>query len=179
MSYAPSTTSQGSAAIDVDLGFFVLAWVFFLCTPRIELDGQPAITARWGVNRLAVAPGRHQVTCFVPYLFFSRCGASSIVIDVPPGGAAPVRWRAPWIVFLAGRISSPARAVGGAPAQAAPFATTPTAVGFAPAAQAAPPAAGAWHPDPAGRHQLRWFDGSSWTPSVSDDGVTSTDPLAS
>ena len=34
---------------------------------------------------------------------------------------------------------------------------------------------GAWHPDPLGRHQLRYFDGSSWTPNVSDHGVTSQD----
>ncbi len=41
---------------------------------------------------------------------------------------------------------------------------------------AATPAAG-WYPDPAARHQLRWFDGS-WTPWVSDAGTTAADPLA-
>lgn len=41
---------------------------------------------------------------------------------------------------------------------------------------AATPAAG-WYPDPAARHQLRWFDGA-WTPWVSDAGTTSADPLA-
>ncbi len=35
-----------------------------------------------------------------------------------------------------------------------------------------------WHPDPAGRHQYRWWDGSSWTDQVADGDVTSTDPLA-
>ena len=34
-----------------------------------------------------------------------------------------------------------------------------------------------WHPDPMGRHELRYFDGSSWTEHVADGGVTSTDPL--
>lgn len=48
----------------------------------------------------------------------------------------------------------------------------------APAPVAAPSApAGAWHPDPTGRHQMRWFDGQQWTPSVSDGGVTATDPI--
>lgn len=32
-----------------------------------------------------------------------------------------------------------------------------------------------WLPDPAGRHQLRWWDGTRWTEHVSDDGETSTD----
>lgn len=35
--------------------------------------------------------------------------------------------------------------------------------------------AGAWHPDPSGRHELRYWDGTSWTEHVSDGGVTSTD----
>jgi hypothetical protein len=34
-----------------------------------------------------------------------------------------------------------------------------------------------WHPDPSGRHQLRYWDGSNWTDHVSDGGVTVTDPL--
>jgi hypothetical protein len=34
-----------------------------------------------------------------------------------------------------------------------------------------------WHPDPAGRHQLRWWDGSGWSEHVSDHGTQGTDPL--
>lgn len=37
--------------------------------------------------------------------------------------------------------------------------------------------AGAWHPDPSGRYQLRWWDGSRWTDAVSDNGRPGTDPL--
>jgi hypothetical protein len=32
-----------------------------------------------------------------------------------------------------------------------------------------------WHPDPSGRHQLRYWDGQAWTPNVSDNGQQSTD----
>lgn len=42
-------------------------------------------------------------------------------------------------------------------------------------APASPPAD--WHPDPMGRHQLRYWDGSEWTAHVADDGVTSSDPV--
>jgi hypothetical protein len=35
-----------------------------------------------------------------------------------------------------------------------------------------------WQPDPTGRHEYRWWDGASWTDSVADGGVTSTDPLS-
>jgi hypothetical protein len=34
-----------------------------------------------------------------------------------------------------------------------------------------------WEPDPTGRHQLRYWDGSRWTDSVEDFGVISDDPL--
>lgn len=34
-----------------------------------------------------------------------------------------------------------------------------------------------WNPDPSGRHEYRYWDGSSWTDDVSDHGVTSTDPI--
>jgi uncharacterized protein YxjI len=36
----------------------------------------------------------------------------------------------------------------------------------------------AWHPDPQGRHQLRWWDGQQWTDHVSSNGVSSTDPVS-
>lgn len=34
-----------------------------------------------------------------------------------------------------------------------------------------------WHADPTGRHELRYWNGGSWTDHVSNRGVTSTDPL--
>jgi hypothetical protein len=38
-------------------------------------------------------------------------------------------------------------------------------------------AAGGWQPDPTGRHELRYWSGTAWTDDVSDQGVTSRDPL--
>lgn len=34
-----------------------------------------------------------------------------------------------------------------------------------------------WYPDPAGRHEYRWFDGTRWTDHVSSHGKQSLDPL--
>jgi uncharacterized protein YxjI len=34
----------------------------------------------------------------------------------------------------------------------------------------------AWHPDPYGRHELRYWDGTQWTEHVSSHGRQSTDP---
>ena len=38
-------------------------------------------------------------------------------------------------------------------------------------------AAPGWHPDPSGRWQLRWWDGSAWTDRVATGGRQSSDPL--
>lgn len=34
-----------------------------------------------------------------------------------------------------------------------------------------------WQPDPSGRHEYRYWDGTAWTDDVSDAGATSVDPL--
>jgi uncharacterized membrane protein YhaH (DUF805 family) len=41
----------------------------------------------------------------------------------------------------------------------------------------APAVPAGWYPDPAGRHQYRYWDGMQWTVSVSDNGVAASDPL--
>ena len=35
----------------------------------------------------------------------------------------------------------------------------------------------AWHPDPTGKHDHRWWDGERWTEHVADAGQASIDPL--
>lgn len=53
----------------------------------------------------------------------------------------------------------------------------PGPVGPAPVAPAAPGPPAGWHPDPAGRHEYRYWDGVAWTDQVSDAGVVAADPL--
>ena len=36
---------------------------------------------------------------------------------------------------------------------------------------------GRWAADPTRRHELRWWDGQAWSPSVSDNGVLGHDPI--
>ena len=38
-------------------------------------------------------------------------------------------------------------------------------------------ALGRWAPDPYGRHQFRYWNGTRWTDNVSDNGVTAVDPV--
>lgn len=34
-----------------------------------------------------------------------------------------------------------------------------------------------WYPDPSGRHEYRWYDGTQWTAQVADQGRQSLDPI--
>lgn len=54
------------------------------------------------------------------------------------------------------------------------MASAPTTVAPAGTPTVVPPS---WAPDPSGRHQYRWWDGTAWTASVHSAGVTSTDQL--
>jgi hypothetical protein len=59
---------------------------------------------------------------------------------------------------------------------------TATATGTGPGHGGYPterPVAAQWYPDPSGRHQLRYWEGSEWTAHVSDDGVVTQDPPVS
>src|SRR3954471_22740563 len=38
-------------------------------------------------------------------------------------------------------------------------------------------AAAGWFPDPAGRHEMRFYDGTTWTDQVADNGRPSREPL--
>jgi len=53
----------------------------------------------------------------------------------------------------------------------------PGPCGPAPVAPAAPGPPAGWHPDPAGRHEYRYWDGVAWTDQVSDAGAVASDPL--
>ena len=45
-------------------------------------------------------------------------------------------------------------------------------------AGAAPDWAPDWYPDPTGRHEVRYFDGTTWTEHVANNGLSALDPIA-
>ena len=91
----------------------------------------------------------------------------------------------PWADCSAPRRSPGRRAAARTPARTSTRdAVTSCASGSSPAADQlasvgmtdASPAA--WHPDPYGRHELRYWDGARWTEHVSSHGKQSVDPPA-
>jgi Protein of unknown function (DUF2510) len=137
--------------------FFVLAFLLHLFPPSASIDGGPAFKIRWGDNHLpGLPPGHHRIRVWFRYLFFGDCGIADAVIEVPPDGMY-LEYKAPtWFVFSKGKF--PSLAVHAAPAAAAP-------------------SAGAWHPDPTGRAEQRYWDGQAWTGHVVRGGQQAWDPL--
>ncbi|HEX2578136.1 MAG TPA: DUF2510 domain-containing protein [Aquihabitans sp.] len=176
----PTPPGHPGAAIDITPSYLVLAFILAFFKPQASIDGSAPFPVRWGPNLIPVPPGRHQVEVWVPYLFLTRMGRNGAIVDVPPGGVVQVTWRAPWLVFFQGKIGVAGPfPLGGA--AAAPLAAPPSLAPATAAAAATPAPATAgpagWHPDPAGRHEQRYYDGSTWTEHVVDAGTQTTDPL--
>jgi hypothetical protein len=146
--------------IQVQLTFFPLAFLLLFCTPHVEIDG--VVQKRpWGTHFFSVTPGLHRVRIWFPYLIMPQCGLNAVDVDVAAGTFVNVRYFMwPWM-FAAGKLEvTPASAV----------------VAGQPVAQShAAPAA--WHADPLGRHEFRYWDGAQWTATVANNGVQAIDPL--
>lgn len=92
-----------STAIQVETGFFPLAFLLFLCTPRIVIDGQ-LHEAPWGVQSFPVSPGSHTVRVFFRYLVMSEAGANAIEVNVGAGDTKRVKYTAPLLLTMKGTI---------------------------------------------------------------------------
>jgi hypothetical protein len=178
--------------------FFILAFLLFFFKPRGSINGHE-VPLEWRQPRpFPVPPGRYEVGVWCPYLFFPRMGYSAVVVDVMPGSVVEVNWSAPLLVFLTGSISArpvdPQQLYAQGPGahqpqyqQVQPQHQQPQHQQAQPQYQQAPvqvrqPQAvggggGSWQPDPSGRHQYRWWNGTTWAADVSDGGVSSRDPL--
>ena len=89
--------------IEVSTSFFPLAWILYLCTPRIEVDGEIFIKP-WGTHFISLDPGRYDVVVYFPYGFMSRCGENRIQIRLREGDVARIEYYMwPWM-FMAGSI---------------------------------------------------------------------------
>lgn len=159
-----STSPEPQSVIEIKTSYFFLAFILVLFKPQASINGTAPFPISWGTTPIPVPPGRYQVEVWVPYLFFTTMGKNGAIVDVPAGGAVQVAWRAPLIVFIQGKVNvaGPQPLGGGQPpaqAQAQPVGS----------------AAGGWHADPAGRHEQRYYDGTTWTDHVVDGGVQSTD----
>lgn len=72
---------------------------------------------------------------------------------------------------LVATVNETLRSSPAAPSRSAPAPTAP------PPGVAVAPTPAAWYPDPSNRHQVRYWDGRTWTAEVADQGVRGVDPV--
>lgn len=82
--------------------FIFLAFMLHFFKPTVVLDGSGQQVS-WGEVSIPVAAGQHQVDIFFKY-FGVPCGKSSNSVNVAPDGVVTVTYKAPWIIFLPGRV---------------------------------------------------------------------------
>jgi Protein of unknown function (DUF2510) len=154
-----------------------------------------AILKREGTGVSAVAAVAEPVVEAAPapsYDYAAAAPAATIVEAAPapvveavapiavPEPAAPVAEPVGWGASAAETVTSSfdsGTAAVAAAAVAAPAvvaAAAPTAPAVAPAAVVTTPAG--WYPDPSGRFEMRYWDGTAWSEHVSRQGQQYTDP---
>ena len=158
---------QPQAGLEIDTTppswlVYLSIFTIYLFQPKIVLDGGQPIPAKWGVNHVPVMPGRHAVKVYWPAYWFIPSNVAEVSVDAPQGQVAQLRYHVNWLFFLPGSMEQTGVRTF---VQQQPTAVPQTAAG--------------WHPDPAGKHELRYWDGSAWTDDVSDGGVAAKDSLAS
>jgi hypothetical protein len=126
--------------------------------PKVEPKPEVSEPSGWAIAPEPASPtpepaAAEPTTSYQPTIA-SAGGATGASGAMGPAGASPV---------------SPAAATP-APAAAAPAAARPAEPAPAPAVPAG------WYADPAGRFELRYWDGGTWTEHVSRAGQQFTDP---
>ncbi|MCE9622390.1 MAG: hypothetical protein K8R99_08605 [Actinomycetia bacterium] len=98
-------TDASQTGIRITARFFPLMWILFFIKPRVGVDGSDMQTAWKTPTFIPTTPGQHTVTCYFPYFFPKKAGAGEIAVNVAQGQVVDVTYKAPWIVFLKGRMS--------------------------------------------------------------------------
>jgi hypothetical protein len=133
------------SAIAVRTFFKTPAFLLTFTTTHLSVDGGEPIARPWGETFIPVEPGRHSIRCWFRWLHFSTAGDSTLTVDVAPGQVIQAAYKPPHFMFRPGKWQ---------------VSSSPSA---------------SWFPDPSGRHQLRYWNGSEWTPHVADSGTVSSE----
>lgn len=96
--------NSSPSSLRLTTGFFWMMFLLHLFKPRVQIDGGAPIPIGWGETTLPMEPGNHTVSVWFNYLFPKEAGKATTTVDVAPGAQANLTYRAPWLVFLAGKL---------------------------------------------------------------------------
>jgi hypothetical protein len=158
---------QPQAGLEIKASLSIFFFTLYLFPPKISIDGSEPIAATWGDNLIPMTPGRHSVSMWYPLYWFLPVNRGELVVDIQPGQVAQLVYKPRWLIFLPGKLDQV-----GVRGMVSPGAAAQLPQAAAGGAGQAP----GWHPDPSGKHEMRYWNGTGWTEDVSDKGVAAKDP---
>ena len=93
-----------SSYVEVTLAHSVLQLNYLLITPTLEVDGTTERRA-WGVHRIELPPGYHEISASYPCLFSREGGKNSVRFRLQQGEVKKVKYRAGLMLYLPGKIT--------------------------------------------------------------------------
>jgi hypothetical protein len=93
--------SEGTATIEVTASHMPTSVAQEAVHPTIEVDGVPQ-QGNWGVNVLAVTPGRHTLKAYHRWLIFREAYGSETTVDVAEGQTVRLGWHTGAAAFRPG-----------------------------------------------------------------------------
>jgi hypothetical protein len=98
-------TAPATSGIEITATFFPLAFLLLFFPPTFVIDGQPT-AGKWRTPvTIPVSAGSHHVKVFFKYLGMFDVGSAQTTVDVSDGSARRVSYKAPWLVFLSGKLA--------------------------------------------------------------------------
>ena len=94
-----------TTGIEVKTEFFPLAWMLYMCTPVIEINGQKN-SRKWGKHFFELQPGEYTVKIYFPYFMQNECGANQTTITVSEGQVRKISYNMPPWMLAKGTIKT-------------------------------------------------------------------------
>jgi hypothetical protein len=98
--------AQAGAGIEITATFFPMAFLLFFFPPTFVVDGRAMRGAWRQPTMIPVTPGRHDVRVFFRYLGIMDAGMGEAHVDVASDTTQRITYKAPWLVFLRGRMNT-------------------------------------------------------------------------
>jgi hypothetical protein len=93
---------QGTLRITT--GFMFLQFLLYFFKPTVGIDGGPLVRYPWGTADVTLPAGPHTVYIEIPYIF-TKIGKATATVNVVAGQTVTLAYRAPLIVFNAGKVT--------------------------------------------------------------------------
>ncbi len=102
-----SISPESQTGVALKTKYLLVSFLLAFFKPKLVVDGGEPVQVSWGETFIPLAPGRHQLRVFVPYLWYRHMGDSTQDIEVAPGQVVHAQWKSPWLVFLRGKWTFP------------------------------------------------------------------------